>query len=234
MRYLLLYAIEGTSADKQYVVRVHVYVFLVRVLSSSLWRHVHHGAFQELQQSLLYALAAHIACDAWVVALSCYLVNFIDEHYSFLGCLNVVVGYLQQSGEDALYVLAHIAGLSEHCCVDDGERYVKHLGDGSCQQGFSSTCRANHDDIALLDLHTVVILWLLQALIVVVDSHGKILLRFVLSYDILVEVFLYLFRLWHLHILCVIVLWLDVFVEDPCLLGDVPSLPETVLADVAV
>ena len=47
---------ECTSADEQYVLRIHLHEFLFRMLASSFRRHIHDVAFKEFQQSLLHAL----------------------------------------------------------------------------------------------------------------------------------------------------------------------------------
>ena len=54
----VLDAHEGAAADEQDVGGVHLDEFLVGVLAAALGRHVGHGAFDELEQGLLHALAA--------------------------------------------------------------------------------------------------------------------------------------------------------------------------------
>ena len=54
---------------------LHLQEVAARVLTAALLRHVHDGAFQHLQQGLLHPLAAHIPCDADVLAL---LHNLVD------------------------------------------------------------------------------------------------------------------------------------------------------------
>ena len=61
--YLALYAIEGSAANEQDVLGVDMYVLLVGVLASALWRHVHHRSLKELEHRLLHALATHVARD---------------------------------------------------------------------------------------------------------------------------------------------------------------------------
>ncbi len=78
-------AVEGTAADEEDVLRVYMDILLVGVLAATLWRHVHHGALQELEQPLLHPLAAHVASDTGVVALACNLVDLVDEHDAALG-----------------------------------------------------------------------------------------------------------------------------------------------------
>ena len=131
--YLTLYAVKGTTADKQYVSCVKMYILLVRVLASTLWWYVDDSALKQLEQSLLHTLSAYVACYAWVVALAGYLVNLVNKHDTSLSCLLVVVCHLQQTCKDALYVLAYIAGLGEHRGIDNGKRNVEQTGYGACE-----------------------------------------------------------------------------------------------------
>ena len=69
---------------------------------------------EELQETLLHPLATHIPGNGGVVALAGELVDLVDEDDPALRQLDVVVGRLQESREDALNVLAHVARLSEY------------------------------------------------------------------------------------------------------------------------
>ncbi len=101
-----LYAVERAATDKQYIPSVHVYVVLVGMFAASLGWNVHHRAFQKLQQPLLHAFAAHVARDGRIVTLACDLVDFVNEDNSPLSRIQVIVGHLQQTAEDALHILA--------------------------------------------------------------------------------------------------------------------------------
>ena len=234
--YLALDAVECTTADEQDVACVDVYIVLVGVLASTLWRHVHHCSLEQLEQSLLHTLTAHVACDARVVCFARYLVYLVDEDDASLRCLHVVVSHLQQAREYALHVLAHVSRLGEHRSVDDGERHLQQLCYGACEQRLARTGRTDHDDVALLYLHAVVGGCLLDSLIVVVYRHGEIALRLVLSDDILVEVVFYLMGLWNFHGIpgTEIVLILTVVVQQMVRLEDVECLCHAMVADVAV
>ena len=83
--YLTLYAIEGSTTDEEDVSGVDMDVVLVGMLATSLWRHVDHCAFEQLEQALLDSLAADIARDGGVVALAGYLVYLVDEDNASLG-----------------------------------------------------------------------------------------------------------------------------------------------------
>ena len=89
--------IKGTAADEQDIPCVKMDIILIRVLSTSLGRHIHYRTLKKLQQALLHTLATHVACNTGIVALSCDLIDFIDEYDTMLRCLHIIVRYLQQS-----------------------------------------------------------------------------------------------------------------------------------------
>ena len=68
---------------------------LLRVLAPALRRHVRDGAFDDLEQRLLHALARDVAGDRRVVALARDLVDLVDVDDAALRALDVVVGVLQ-------------------------------------------------------------------------------------------------------------------------------------------
>ena len=76
-------------------------------------RHRHDGAFHDLEQCLLHALARDVAGDRGVVGLAADLVDLVDIDDPALGALDVVVRGLQQLEDDVLDVLADIAGFGE-------------------------------------------------------------------------------------------------------------------------
>ena len=88
---LALYAVESATTDEQDVACIDMHIVLVGMFAATLWRHVD---LEQLEQSLLHTLTAHVASDAWVVALACNLVYLIDEDDALLGCLHVEIGYL--------------------------------------------------------------------------------------------------------------------------------------------
>ena len=181
---------ERAAADEEDVLGVHRNHLLLGVLAAALRRHVDVGAFEQLQQRLLHALAAHVARDAGVVALAGNLVDFVDVHDAALGGFEVVVGRLQQAGEDAFHVFAHVAGLGQHGGIGNAEGHLQDFGQHAGQEGFAGAGFAHHDDVRLLNLHLVLLGLLHQALVVVVHGHGHHALGFVLAHHVLVEVLL--------------------------------------------
>ena len=65
-----------------------------------------------------------------------YLVNLIQEDYSLLAFLDIVVGVLQELGYHGLDVFANVASLSKGGTIADSERNVQTLGHCGCQQSF--------------------------------------------------------------------------------------------------
>ena len=232
--YLALDAVEGSAADKQDVLGVYMNILLVGVLAPALWRDIHHRAFKQLKQSLLNALAAHVACYGRIVALARNLVYLVDEHDAALRSLNIIVGHLKQSAQYALNILAHISGLGEHRGIYNGEGDIEQLGYGARHEGLARTGASHHNYIAFLYLYAVVVFRLLKSLVVVIHRHGQTALCVVLTDDILVEIFLYLARLRHLLKFKLSILLLLVFVEQSCRLNYLVSLHGTALAYISV
>ena len=181
---------EGAAADEQDVGRVDLEELLVRVLAAALGRDVGDRAFEDLQQRLLDALARHVAGDRGVLVLAADLVDFVDVDDPLLRLLDVAVGGLQQLEDDVLDVLADVAGFGERRRVDDGERDGQQLGQRLREQRLAGAGRADQQDVRLVELDLVARLRLLldlDALVVVVDRDGELLLGLFLADDVLVE-----------------------------------------------
>jgi hypothetical protein len=82
------------TADEQNVRGVHRGELLMRVLPAALRRHVGDGAFEDLQQRLLHALAGDIARDGRVLVLAADLVDLIDVDDARLTALHIPIGVL--------------------------------------------------------------------------------------------------------------------------------------------
>ena len=156
LRYLTFDTVKGTTTDKQDVARIDGNIFLVRMLTAALGRHVHVSSFQQLQQALLDTLATDITGNRRVVCLTGYLVHLVDKHDTALSGFHIIVSHLQQTGQNALHILAHIASLGKHRGIDDGKWYVQQFGYRTSQQRFTCTRRTHHNDIRLLYLNAIV------------------------------------------------------------------------------
>ena len=100
LSYDALDAIECAAADEENMVGVDLYEALLRVLPSSLRRHVDNRAFKQFEQSLLNTFTRHVASDAGIISLARNLVNLVDEDYASFGLFDIVVACLQQSREE--------------------------------------------------------------------------------------------------------------------------------------
>ena len=61
---------KGAAADEQDIGRIDLHEVLVRVLAAALRRNRGDGAFDQLEQRLLHALAGNVAGDRGVVGLA--------------------------------------------------------------------------------------------------------------------------------------------------------------------
>jgi hypothetical protein len=74
---------------------VDLNVFLVRMLAPALGRNITRAAFQNFQQSLLYAFTGNVAGDAHVVGLASDLVDLVYVNNPDLSALHIVIGILK-------------------------------------------------------------------------------------------------------------------------------------------
>src|SRR5258707_4029747 len=96
------------------------------MLAATLRRHVGHGAFENLQQRLLNALAADVAGDGGVFVLLGNFVDLINIYDALLGLLDVTVRSLQKRQTNVFDVLADIASLGQSGGVNNGELHIEH------------------------------------------------------------------------------------------------------------
>ncbi len=185
----LLQAREGAAADEQHVGGVDLQELLLRVLAAALRGHRGDGAFHDLQEGLLHALARDVAGDRGVVRLAADLVDLVDVDDAALRALDVVVGGLQQLQDDVLDVLADVAGLGQRGGVGHRERHVDDSGQGLRQQRLADPGGADQQDVGLGQLDVVVLLGVAEALVVIVDSNRQDLLGVVLPDHVIVEHF---------------------------------------------
>src|SRR4051794_33669792 len=143
---------KGAAADEEDLFRVHLDVFLVRMLAAALRRDVAGAAFKNLQEGLLHAFAGYVSRDADVVGLAPDLVDFVDVDDPDLGTLHVVIGVLQKAQNDVLHIFADITRFGQRGRVSDAERNIENLSQRFREQGFAGTGRPDEQNVALLDL----------------------------------------------------------------------------------
>ena len=136
-------------------------------------------------------------------------------------------GRLVELEDDVLDVLADVAGLGQGRGVDDREGDREQLGQRLGQQGLAGAGRADQQDVRLLelDVQLAVLLEVVDALVVVVDRHGELLLGLLLPDDVPVEELLDLLRLGKLGLR-------RLGLEDPVLGDDVEADVDALVADV--
>ena len=183
----LLEAGEGAAADEQDVGGVDLQELLLRMLAAALRRHRSDGAFHDLEQRLLDALARHIAGDRGIVGLARNLVDLVDIDDAALGALDIVVGGLQQLQNDVLDIFADIARFGERRRIGHGEGHVEDARERLGEQRLAAAGRADEQDVRLREFDVVVLLRVIEALVVIVDGDGENLLGMVLADDIVVE-----------------------------------------------
>ena len=164
------------------------------MLAAALRRNGGNGAFQDLQQSLLHALAGHVAGDRRVLRLAGDLVHLIDVDNAALGLRHVEVGGLEKLQQDVLYVFTDVAGFGQTGGVSNGERHIEHPGERLRQIGLARTGRPQHQNVGLRQLHLVVgaasggvRLLDLDALVVVVHGDGQGALGLVLADHVAIQ-----------------------------------------------
>src|SRR5262249_33067231 len=181
--------IEGAAAYEQDVSRVDLQEFLLRMLASALRRHRCDGAFHDLEQGLLHALARDVAGDRGVVGLAADFVDLVDIDDAALGALDIVVGRLQQLEDDVLDILADIAGFGERGRISHGERHVEDARERLRQQRLARTGWADQQDVGLRELDIVVLGLVVETLVVIMDRDREHLLSVILTDDIVVKDF---------------------------------------------
>jgi hypothetical protein len=145
------------------------------------------GAFDQLQERLLHALAGDVARDRRVVALAGDLVDLVDVDDAALRLLDVVVALLQELLDDVLDVLADVARFRERRCIRDHEGDVEQARERLREERLAGAGGADEQDVRLGELDIVLLAAGLQALVVVVDRDREDLLGLDLADHVLVE-----------------------------------------------
>ena len=107
------------------------------MLAAALRRYIGHGAFDDLEQSLLDSLAADISGDGRILRLSRDLIDLIHIDDAVLRPLDIPVGRLDQLEQNVLHILAYIAGFCQCSRVGDGERNIQDLRQRLSQEGLA-------------------------------------------------------------------------------------------------
>ena len=174
------------------------------MLAATLFGHMRHGAFNNLEQRLLHAFATHVACNRGVFGLAGNLVNFVNVDDAAFGLTHIHPAVLQEVKEDVFHVFTHITCFRHRGGISNCKGHIEHLGEGLCKEGLTATRRANQQHIALfnLDIGKGIILHraLFQPLVVVVHRHRKQLLYAIVADDVLIQKGLNLLRIGHIQL----------------------------------
>ncbi len=157
------------------------------MLAAALWGHRRDGAFYDLEQRLLHALTGHIADDRRIIRLATDLVDLVDIDDAALGAVHIVVGRLQELLDNALDVLADIAGLGQRRCIRHRERNIENACERLRQQRLARTRWPDQQDVRLGEFDVVVLGLVVEPLIVVVNRNREHLFGMVLADHVIVE-----------------------------------------------
>ena len=192
-------AIKGTAADKENVGRINLNKLLLGVLAPAAWGYIGHCSLQNLQQRLLHTFAAYITGNGAVLALAADFVNLVHIDNAPFGAFHIKVRRLDQAQQNIFHVLAYIPGLGQGGGVCNGKGNIQDLCQGLGQHGFAHASGTHQQDIALLQLH-IVLLGTENTLIVVIYCNGQRFFCLVLADHIGVQLGLDLCRLGQHHI----------------------------------
>ena len=156
------------------------------MLASAFRGYIGDRAFQNFQQSLLYAFSGNIPGDGDVFALLCDLVDLIHIDNTDLSAGDVSVRGLKQTEDNVFHIFSDISRLGQRGGIGNTERHVKHFRHRAGEQGLSAAGGTDQKNIALFNIHTVVCNgrgMRLESFVVIVHSDGKDFFRIVLSDD---------------------------------------------------
>ena len=184
----LFQAGKCTAADKQDVGGIHLNKILIRVLAPTLRRYGCHRAFNQFQQSLLHALARHIAGNRGVVALTGNLVDFVNINNPFLRLFHIKIAIAQKLGNNLLHVFAHIAGFGKRGGIGHNKRHIQTPCQTLRQQGFARSGGADEQNVGFGQLHIIALFRMAQAFVVVVHRYRQHLFCLLLADNVLVQI----------------------------------------------
>src|SRR4249920_865786 len=164
------------------------------MLAPALRRHRRDGAFDDLEQRLLYAFARDVTGDRGVVGFAADLVDLVDIDDPALGALDIVIGRLQQLEDDVLDILADIPGFGERCRIRNGEGHIEDARERLRQQRLARAGRPDQQDVRLRELDVIVLGLMFEPLVVIVNGDRKHLFGMILTDHIVIENLAYFLR----------------------------------------
>ena len=164
-------AIESATDNEQNIGGIDLHEFLIRMLASALRGHRSCSALNQLQQSLLHALARHVAGNRWVIRFARNFVDFVNVDDAALRLFNIVIALLQQFLNDVFDVLAHVACFGQRSGIGHDERYIEHPRQCLRQQRLAGTRRADQQNVRFSEFDIVFFCDFFQTLVVVIYGH---------------------------------------------------------------
>ena len=158
------------------------------MFSPTLRRYGCHRAFNQFQQSLLHALAGHIASNRGVITLTGNLVDFININNPLLRLFHIEIAIAQELGNNLFHVFAHIAGFGKRGRIGHNKRHIQTPCQALRQQGFARAGGADEQNVGFGQLHIIALFRMAQALVVVVHRHCQDLFGLLLTDNVLVQI----------------------------------------------
>ena len=186
----LVKARKSSAADEKDVVGVDLDQLLLRVFAPALGRNGGHCALYDLQEGLLDTFSGDITGDRYIFALFGDLVDLVDIDNADLGFFDIIICRLDKLEENVLNVLTHISRFSERSGIRDRKWHIDDLRESLRQISLSGTGGTQHQDVALLQLHSILIAVFLGSdytLIMIVHRYGQDLFGLFLPDDILIQ-----------------------------------------------
>jgi hypothetical protein len=149
---------------------------------------------------LLDAFPGNIARNRRVFVLAADLIDFVYIDDARLSALDVATGVLDQTKDNVFDVFTNISRLGQRRGVHDGERDAQQARQRLRQEGFARPRRSNQQDVRFLQFDVGLLPRQLNPLVVVVYGDRKLLLRFILADDVLIEKTFDLRRLWKVDV----------------------------------
>ncbi|OPZ85933.1 MAG: hypothetical protein BWY76_01184 [bacterium ADurb.Bin429] len=165
------------------------------MLASALRGHICHGAFEDFQQRLLHAFAAHVAGNGGIVALARDFINLVNVDDAPLSAFRVHVGGLEELEQDILHVFADVACLGERSGVGDGKGHIEDFRQRLREQRLPGSSGPDEQDVAFTDFQLGIHSTQVDALVVVIHRHREDALGAILPDDVAVQDVLDLARL---------------------------------------
>jgi hypothetical protein len=170
-------------------------MFVVSTCRNSCWGclrppcggHARHGAFHDLEERLLHALARHVAGYGRVVGLPRDLVDLVDIDDAALRALDVVFGRLQELEDDVLHILADVAGFGQRGRVRHREGHVEDAGERLREQRLAAARGPDQQDVRFRQFDVGGLGGMVQPLVVVVYRDREHALGMHLPDDVIVE-----------------------------------------------